>query len=704
MKEHLIKDTVWKEIGDRIKPLATAISKEDKDDVDQHCSGLDGKNKQVCVYIVRGVQDIYKIPKETGGKEIERINNRKFKATMQCVILNAYIKKLEEQAEESSCSIKQGIEKAFGENEKIKTSSCPEGITCEVCNREYCPNQKIGDKEIGTELITRLNNNDQIKTTLSTIDILCKDCTKEPTFCDRENMKTDINDRAIEMFKKISKDSKNMETHCRGNSDPTSRIVTDTEKTACKFITAGLKYIYEIPADPKENRKYGTEALDNQLFRRTMACLLLNAYANKLQGEVKSPCEVSEKTTEQAFDRGNKERNTWCVDSDKSKCFKCERAPDLSCEIGGEKVKEKLKTMLNQNDANITQTLNTLNTINDNLCDRAQCVTTQWTRDRREGDKKKWEKEIWDDGDMPNILKELSNSMKNGNTADDPLCTNINKNSGTPSDAEKKACNYIVTGLKHIYGITEELGDKPPQRKKNDKRFKQTMACLILNEYGKLLGEECATKDTVQKAFTAAQDFHNTQCKQQPCEKCTWDTCKKFKIEQKSQREEIRKRLNQDNDIKSTLTTINDLCNQSTQPKVTNTQENSGVARSGKPPEPSPGPGPSDDSSAKAVDTNSQAERSEKGKEGDDAHEAKAGTGPMLTIGTKRAQVEVIFPTITKNEDDSCPPTMTRTQCEAAEKFTSHYSGPNTGEAGTGKTDGATSPQTPSKNTNDEAS
>ncbi|ANQ05991.1 SICA antigen [Plasmodium coatneyi] len=192
----------------------------------------------------------------------------------------------------------------------------------------------------------------------------------------------DVKGELERLSEDINKNEGSMRTHCKGNSDEDSRIVTDIEKRACRYITAGLKHIYNIQANSSEKEK-GNEHLDNQLFKRTMSCLLLNAYADKLEREVKSPCKVDKGTTEQAFDRWNKQRDTWCVDSDKSKCFMCERLKGLSCTVGGTEVKETLKTMIDD-DANIRQSLTTLNNINNSICNRSQCVTTQRTRDKRD--------------------------------------------------------------------------------------------------------------------------------------------------------------------------------------------------------------------------------------------------------------------------------------------------------------------------------
>ncbi|ANQ10633.1 SICA antigen [Plasmodium coatneyi] len=376
----------------------------------------------------------------------------------------------------------------------------------------------------------------------------------------------DIEYRTKHMFGEISKNNETMGTYCniKGSN---IKIVTDTEKKACHYITAGLKYIYNI-----QKEKGDTYPDDDHLFKRTMACLLLNAYADKLEREVKPPCKVGEDTIGEAFDEGNKNKDTWCLDTDKKNCIQCERVKDLGCNVGGTGVKEKLKTILD-NDDNITQTLTTINAINKNLCDGAQCVTTQWTRDRREGNQKKWEYEIWDDGDMGKLLTELSAAITEKNGTDSSLCEKIQDGNSALSEASKKACQYITKGLKHIYSLQGDSAKNNTEHKENNKIFKQTMACLILNEYGKLLEEKCVTSGVAQKSFTLGGNLHGIdECKEPPCNPCNWDECTKFKIGSEKQRERIRRELQANDQINDTLTVIDTLCKQSkAEPEVSNT-------------------------------------------------------------------------------------------------------------------------------------
>ncbi|ANQ09708.1 SICA antigen [Plasmodium coatneyi] len=167
-------------------------------------------------------------------------------------------------------------------------------------------------------------------------------------------------------------------------------------------------------------------------------------------------------------------------------------------------------------------------------------------------------KNIWDYGDMENILKNLSTAMKSGNAEGEDLCRNFNGGDEAKKEANKKACKFIVKGLKHIDNLRGDIINKKPQHKENDKIFEQTMACLILNEYGKLLQEKCsAVKDAVEQAFTAAGSLHGTECKGGKCIPCEWDECRNFIIGgNDNQRKRIKKELEKNKDITDTLDKI----------------------------------------------------------------------------------------------------------------------------------------------------
>ncbi|ANQ09075.1 SICA antigen [Plasmodium coatneyi] len=388
----------------------------------------------------------------------------------------------------------------------------------------------------------------------------------------------DITHSATNMFDKISQDSsKPIPDYCI-DKDPTSRIVTDPERRACQYITSGLQYIYNIGIDKKDiegNKKDGEaekqrKASDNRDFKQTMMCLLLNAYADKLKEKVTSPCTVGEETINQAFKIGNGQFINLCKGKDKSgtgDCVQCTRYENYGrCKIDHDKNKEeigqKLDDLLEKNKSKKEKLDQGISSIND-LCSRAQCALTQRTRDKREAQgeakgKTIWEGEAWADA-KGDVLKDLSKAMTNGDGKDEEECKSIEEKDATTNGPNKRACNYIVKGLRYIYSLQEDSTINNPDHKKNYRIFKQTMACLILNEYGKLLKEKsCIDEKTIEQAFSAARSFHGTECNGGgSCQKCEWDECSNFIIGQKdTKREDIKKELEKNEQIQQTFTTI----------------------------------------------------------------------------------------------------------------------------------------------------
>ncbi|ANQ08248.1 SICA antigen, partial [Plasmodium coatneyi] len=577
-------DKMWGDVNGYVDKLSTGILNK-RAETEQYCNGSSGTNKEVCQVITAGLKHIYEIKEEKIGGE--KKNNQLFNQTMACVLLNALIRKLKEK--QSPCNIDIGIEKAFNVAEQYRKNWCVNKNRgdCDLCDQEKeYKNCQLGGKNLWEEVKTKLEGNQQITQTLSTIDTLCKDCSKEDNLCARtkcvarkwginkredatwSNMESDINKEASEMFKKISQDtSKSIANYC-SDSDPSSRRVTDPEIKACKLISRGLKHIYEIKEDKSDDTEQKRK--DNQLFKQTMMCLLLNAYADELKKQVKSPCEVSEQTIAQSFEEGNKELTKSCKgkNSEKGHCVQCDRYDQYAdCQIDSEKIGDKLETMLRK-DGNVQQTLTDISTINNTLCDRAQCVTTQWTRDRRQGGQTKWEYHIWDDKDMEKILNAICAAIANGYMNEAGACKNIVDKDNTTSEAKKLACQLITAGLRYIYGIMEDQKGTTEERKRNDKIFKQTMACMALNVFAKeiLKGRCKITEEILTQTFEDGKGLYTTMCSSSNnCQKCEWDSCSKPTFNNSQLRQKIKEELLKNAEINKTL---EEICKKDTQPEA----------------------------------------------------------------------------------------------------------------------------------------
>ncbi|ANQ10323.1 SICA antigen [Plasmodium coatneyi] len=565
---------MWNDVKHQLEIMSPNVSTNDTaaDNLCGKDEWKDGfvteKDREACRFINRSLKHIYGITIDQGdltdGKVSENpeekhrkaADNRMFKQTMLCAALNAYADILKENTKDKCPLDEEKIKKMFDKgNAKISewcVNANGENNNCVTCERVENLICEVGDQGNRTKMEDKLKpllkGDTEITKTLNTITTISNFCTRiacvskkwgvnrdgiTPTW---ENMQGDINGRAKEMFEHISNKNADMEAHCSGHSETTSRIVTDPERKACQYITSGLQYIYEIEIDKEDLKGNGVDkerkAKDNRDFKQTMACLLLNAYADRLEQVVKSPCTVSKKTIEQAFQKGNGKIKNWCkgkdVNGQNNNCEVCDRVKDLkNCTVGNENVKAKVDSML-QGNKDIEKTLSTIS----NLCDRAQC------------------KDSWDD--IKSRIDPLTETMSNADNSVDTLCHDVEQG------AKKEACQQIVRGLKHIYEIkVEEKGEDGV--KENNRLFKQTMACLILNEYGKLLMEKsCIDENTIKQAFNAGESLHTTECKsgKNECDQCNWDKCTNFKIGRNDiDRQKIKKELEKDGNTQNILST-----------------------------------------------------------------------------------------------------------------------------------------------------
>ncbi|ANQ09866.1 SICA antigen, partial [Plasmodium coatneyi] len=149
----------------------------------------------------------------------------------------------------------------------------------------------------------------------------------------------------------------------------------------------------------------------------------------------------------------------------------------------------------------------------EDLCQRANCVAPNWFKDRNGNEMQNW-CQFWNT-DAVKRLNELSTDMTNGNKAGEELCKNFAGSSGKVTEAEKKACNYIVKGLKYIYGLQSSGEDV---KSKNNRIISQTMYCLFLNAYADMLIEKSAghicliTEEKIKEMFKEGNENKDTWC------------------------------------------------------------------------------------------------------------------------------------------------------------------------------------------------
>ncbi|SBO24877.1 SICAvar, type I [Plasmodium knowlesi strain H] len=335
----------------------------------------------------------------------------------------------------------------------------------------------------------------------------------------------------------IQKKKDSVGSHC-------TDLQSEEEKEICKLIAAGLKSIYEIKANKSKVDRSTKKDLEDQLFRRTMRCVLLNAFADKLE---QLPCAEEKKVKDaidKAFEKNSDIRGG--IDAckkDDDKCFTCDRFNGLAnCEIGEngnkDKVKGKVEPMLEGDNTLKKQPLE--KTIckpctgekNGDFCKELNCVAEKLGK-RKYGSSSGTPS--WNDmkDDFGTELKALLDEMKkndNQNAVATKYCS-TDKGGNTWSErdahgaANKTACKLVVAGLQHISSIQESFSTKEKTPYDNQE-FKQLASCLWLKEVVKKMKEEskiCDISKGIQAAFLKTEQIKGEKCTKEPCIVCNWD-------------------------------------------------------------------------------------------------------------------------------------------------------------------------------------
>ncbi|ANQ07467.1 SICA antigen [Plasmodium coatneyi] len=630
-------------------------------------------NRKACEYITKGLKYIYGIREDRNTNFAnQKKNNRIFGQTMGCLLLNIYADQLKEKSKGQQCEItEQRIKEMFNKGNGKKNDWCvgnnngegncvectrQEKLTCTLDVEEKLFNEKESkncmehNKNIEKKVEELLGKDSRVQRTLKSI---CKrniffleptitepDITIFARTYDNERTynhtctfwDTDAASRLKELSEGITKEKEDSDigSVC-GNTNGRNTIITDTEKKACGFINAGLKYIYgRTESTGVPNKK---KARNNRLTEQTMGCLFLNAYADKLIKELKRPCYITEKEIKDMFDKGNMKMDEWCFEKNNGNgdCIKCERDPnyknctlkvnddlrrtDNSCYKDNDKVENEVEKVFTEGQKHkekgpkIKEALDALTNINNNnvpLCNRVKCIYYRWGENRKDNQGYIPWNEFWEP-DVRNRLKYLSNAMTKTNGTHESLCKNIQDGkSGPTSEEGKKACELIVKGLEHIYKIPMGTDGQNQQKKDDNLIFHRTFSCMLLNIFADEMKQKCPTKqEEIEKGINHAFDESAKikekilPCKEEGdmCPLCSRDKgYDKCKI-QKSDGDTIKKRFddmldpktNKDSEVKQALNTIYNIC-----PKDTKASSaSSSVARSDDLPEPVPGPVPS---------------------------------------------------------------------------------------------------------------
>ncbi|ANQ05873.1 SICA antigen [Plasmodium coatneyi] len=172
---------VWEEIENRINPLSKDISTY-KSNMGTYCSAPKGKDStwteadsNACMIITAGLKHIYQIKEDEnhdkGGKDGKK-NNRTFKQTAACLILNELIRKMKDKT--NSCtqkiSIQAGINHAFSKSAEIKKETpCNGDSDCFECTQQDYSSCKMGNEQVREKLKEKFDKDKQIQKALGDI-------------------------------------------------------------------------------------------------------------------------------------------------------------------------------------------------------------------------------------------------------------------------------------------------------------------------------------------------------------------------------------------------------------------------------------------------------------------------------------------------------------------------------------------------------
>ncbi|OTN66055.1 SICAvar - type I [Plasmodium knowlesi] len=574
-------DNMKGDFGAELKELLTDMRTKQRE-VATHCNnttwGTDAHgeaNKTACLVTAAGLHHISNIQHtfvRSGPTENKNpYDNQEFRQFASCLMLNAIVREMEEQS--PICNIQPGIKKAFDSVKDI-IGDCENGRPCIECKLEYY--DQLNDCKV------RNNANDTMKPKLnsllkdnsykSTVDTTLEPITKEegnngPSLCPRlqclasrvQALQTqrqandfwkkggEVDKLWKELSEAMTKSNVNATANGCGTMDDGSasgtgatgtggsRIATNPERKACNYLHAGLKKLYDMTTatsttPSSTSSGTGSPVLDNPLLKQTVGCLLLNAYAKQMKKEAK--CLVVS-GIKKAFEKAGTCNGS---SSGKEPCVPCQWDEDIltTCQItlnGTEQtpVKEKLTHVQEKINTTSTTTKDNIN-LTPSLCDQLKCAAPKWFQNNKRVSvtdstttNMTW-CDFWDKTvkkTLEEMFKKIEENGKNTSKAFpiDTMCRGFGD--GNEHSVERKACNHIVAGLKHINTLSGNGNNK--------QLLDRAVACIALNLYAdqiikKSEGKCPIDEERIQRMFDAWNFFikNNNSCKSgdNSCFKC----------------------------------------------------------------------------------------------------------------------------------------------------------------------------------------
>ncbi|CAA9990338.1 SICAvar, type I [Plasmodium knowlesi strain H] len=639
--------------NDLTKLLKHMEEKAQETDLTKHCNNSDWKdgdahgfaNKTACKLVTAGLHHISNIrheynPDPNNGDK-NPYDNQEFKQIVSCLMLKAVVQKMKEDSK--ICDIDQGIRVGFLQASKIKGTYCQNGKPCIVCTWDGRTKDELDTCQIGSNATDKVKPNldsllqENQATVNDTLQDVLKTDQKDASLCQRlqclasrvqltqgKHNADDFWNRNTgevatlwkELAKAMEDSNGNGGTEC-DQMDDNNRTPTNPEKTACNYLHAGLKALYNgsttaATTSAPASSSTGTNILSQHpSFRQTMGCLLLHAYAKKMKEDSKCVIDSGIKKAFKAWNASITNGNC----NGKGPCVPCQWNEDIleSCKInttgtGGTTtptpVKEKLTQVQPQIGNDATTTLKKINDMS-TLCDYIRCAGPKWFKNQMKGTGNPtmnwcnfWEEE----GVKPTLLtmfQEIETKGKdNATNTNDVVCNDFGD--GNEHSVERKACNHIAAGLKQISEVKGEAnGSSHRNAQVDDKFFKQTMMCAALNLYATEIvnesNDKCPIDETkINEMFDKWNETYNNKSlcngvgsgSNNVCFKCQREekilddcqlsvadalvatqsqsgTCDKSNADAIKVKEQMTKLLNEDNDqsqsntntIKSNITT-----------------------------------------------------------------------------------------------------------------------------------------------------
>ncbi|OTN65863.1 SICAvar type I [Plasmodium knowlesi] len=333
------------------------------------------------------------------------------------------------------------------------------------------------------------------------------------------------------------------------NNSGNDRTATHSEKTACKYLHAGFKQLYDPTTPSPSSSDDGILSKNNPSFRQTMGCFLLHSYAKYMQKN--AICNI-DKGIEEAFKLGKNLSTNGAncnTSSGKGQCVPCHwndtSMDSCTVQTGTQEAGipgDKVQSIFKNDQTNIPKMLTEINKM-ETLCSRLQCIASHLNPSSGQGHGGTSEEEFWKDynGEVAELWQEFAQAMaQSGGHSNADQCNTVDNGTGgatgrTPTIPEKRACQNLTLGFEKLKQLSQSAASQRNNSKILDKdpSFVQTMGCLFLKEYAKHMKEKstCVIDSGIEKAFEAWNEKKGTSCTNgSPCIDCKWnenlDNCK----------------------------------------------------------------------------------------------------------------------------------------------------------------------------------